>query len=71
MVEGFSALDLCSDGQVVRMWVRTPTVIMVHMSLSKTLYHNCFSPSRSKWIPVRAELVVVFDWPYMRCNGNN
>ena len=28
------------------------------VSLSKTLYHNCFSPPRSKWVPVRAELVV-------------
>ena len=35
--------------------------ICVLMSLSKTLYHNCFSPPRSNWVPVRAELVVVFD----------
>ena len=35
--------------------------IAVLIFLSKTLYHNCFSPPRSKWVPVRAELVVVFD----------
>ena len=58
MAEWFSASDLCSDGRVVRMWVRIPTMVL--MSLSKTLYHNCFSPPRSKWVPVRAELVVVF-----------
>ena len=58
MVERFSASDLCSDGWVVRMWVRIPTATVVLVSLSKTLYHNCFSPPRSKWVPVRAELVV-------------
>ena len=26
-----------------------------------TLPYNSFSPPRSKWVPVRAELVVVFD----------
>ena len=36
----FSASDLCSDGRVIRMWVRIPTATMVLMSLSKTLYHN-------------------------------
>ena len=61
MVERFSAFDLCSDSRVVRMWVRTPTTTVALMSLSKTVYHNCFSPPRSKWVPVRAELVVVFD----------
>ena len=40
MAERFSALDLCSDGWVVRMWVRSPTATVVLMSLSKTLYHN-------------------------------
>ena len=63
MAERFSALDLCSDGRVVRMWVRTPTATVVLMSLSKILYHNCFSPLGSKWVPVRAELVVVIDYP--------
>ena len=37
MAEGFSALDLCSDGRVVRMWVRTASATIVLMSLSKTL----------------------------------
>ena len=58
---GSSASDLCCDGQVVRMWVKILAVTMVLVFLSKTLYHNCFSPPRSKWVPVRAELVVVFD----------
>ena len=66
MAERFSASDLCSDGRIVRMWVRIPTTTVVLMSLSKTCHHNCFSPPRSKWAPVRAELVVVFDEPYMR-----
>ena len=57
----FSASDLCSDGRVVRMWVRILAATTVLVSFSKTLYHNCFSPPRSKWVPVRAELVVVFD----------
>ena len=43
----FSASDLCSDGWVVRMWDRTPTATVVLVSLSKTLYHNWFSPPRS------------------------
>ena len=43
------------------MWVRTPTTTVVLMSLSETLYHNCFSLPRSKWVPLKAELVVVFD----------
>ena len=46
-----SALDLSTDGWVVRMWVRIPTATVVLMSLSKTLNHNCFSPPRSKWVP--------------------
>ena len=61
MAERFNASDLCSDGRVVRMWVRILAATTVLVSLSKTLYHNCFSPPRSKWVPVRAELVVVFD----------
>ena len=47
MIEWFSASDLCSDGRVVRMWVRILAATMVLVSLSKTLYHNCFSPPRS------------------------
>ena len=39
------------------MLTETLTATVVLMSLSKTLYHNCFSPPRSKWVPVRAELV--------------
>ena len=70
MAERFSASDLCSDGWVVGMWVRIPAATVVLVSLSKTLYHNCFSPPRSKWVPVRAELVVVFDEPSMRQNGS-
>ena len=48
VAERFSASDLCSDGRVARMCFRTPTATVVLMSLSKTLYHNCFSPPRSK-----------------------
>ena len=60
MAEWFGASDLCSGGQVVRMWVRILAVTVVLVSLSKTLnYHNCSSPPRGKWIPVMAELVVV------------
>ena len=43
----FSASDL-SDGRVVRMLVQIQTTNTVLISLSKTLYHNCFSPPRSK-----------------------
>ena len=56
VAERFSALDLCSDGRVVRMWVRIPAATVVLMSLSKTLYHNWFSPPGSKWVPVRAAI---------------
>ena len=70
MVERFSALDLCSDNRVIRMWVRILAATMVLVSFSKTYYHNCFSPPSSKWVPVRAELVVVFDSPMCR-NGSN
>ena len=55
LAERFSASDLRSDGS------NPDCNHMVLMSLSKTLYHNCFSPHRSKWVPVRAELVVEFD----------
>ena len=40
--------------------VRILTMTMVLMSLIKMLYHNCFTLPWSKWVPVRAELVVVF-----------
>ena len=60
MVEQFSASDLCSDGWVVRMWVRFLAATMVLVSFSKTHYHTCFSPPRSKWVSVRAEFVVVW-----------
>ena len=49
--------DSYSDRWVVRMWVWILTTSVVLMSLSKTLCHDCFSPPRSKWVPVRAELV--------------
>ena len=50
MAERFSASDLCFVGS-------NPGCD----HLSKTLYRNCFSPPRIKLVPVRAELVVVFD----------
>ena len=56
MAERFSASDLCSDGRVFRMWVRILAATMVFMSLSNTLYHNCFSsprraePSNCVWL---------------------
>ena len=31
------------------------------LSLNTTLDHNCVSPPRSKWVPVRAEMVIVFE----------
>ena len=36
-----------------RVWVVTL------VSLSKTLNYNYFSPPRGKWVPVRAEMVLV------------
>ena len=47
LAERFSASDLCSDGWVVRMWVRILAVTVVLVSLSKTLNYNCFSLPRS------------------------
>ena len=49
-----NSLPDSSSGVSSRMWVRIPAVTLV--SLSKTLNHNCFSPPRVKWVPVRAEL---------------
>ena len=59
VAERRSSLPDSSSGVSSRMWVRIPAVTLV--SLSKTLYHNCFSSPRRKWVPVRAELVIVFD----------
>ena len=59
MAERFCASNLCSDGWVVRMWVWILPVTIVLVSLSKILYHNYFSPPSRKWIPVRAEFVLV------------
>ena len=42
-----------------RVWVQIPVVTLV--SLSKALNYNCFSPPRGKWVPVRAEMVLVID----------
>ena len=50
MAERFRASDLCSDGRVVRMRVRILAATMVLVPLSKTLYHDCFPPPRSKWV---------------------
>ena len=62
MSERFSASDLCSDSRVVRMWVRILAATMVLVSLSKTLYCNCFSSPRSiNGYLVRVEIVIVFD----------
>ena len=47
MAERFSASDLCSDGRVIRMWVRILAANMVLVSVSKTLDCNCFSSPRS------------------------
>ena len=44
---GLSALDLCPDGWVVRMWVPILAMTVVLVSLSKTLYRTCFCPPRS------------------------
>ena len=40
-------------------YVQIPVVTPVY--LSKTLPYNCFSPPRGKWVPVRAEMVLVID----------
>ena len=47
MAERFSASDLCSDGCVVWMWVWILAATVVLVSLSKTLYCNCFSSPSS------------------------
>ena len=39
--------------------VQIPVATLV--SLSKTLNYYCFSPPRGKWVPVRAEMVLVVD----------
>ena len=43
MVEWFSALDLSSDGRVVRMWVRILAATMALVFLSKVLYRPLLS----------------------------
>ena len=43
IAERLRSSDLCSDGSVVRMWVQILAATMVMVSLSKTLYCNCFS----------------------------
>ena len=50
MAERFSASDMCSDGWVIRMRVRILAATVVLVSLSKTLYHNCFSSPREKMV---------------------
>ena len=46
------------DGWVVGMWVRILAATVVLVSLSKTLYCNCFSSPRSiNGVPVRIEMV--------------
>ncbi len=55
----FSELDSSSGGRVIRVWVRIPVMTLV--SLSKPLYYNCFSSPRGKWVPARAEMVLVID----------
>ena len=49
--------DKSSDASVQQSVGRIPVVTLV--SLSKTLNYNCFSPPRGKWVPVRAEMVLV------------
>ena len=39
------------DGRVVRMWFPIVAVTVVLCVLHKTLYQNCYSPPRSKWVP--------------------
>ena len=39
----------------------SPHIIIIIIIIVVLEKHNCFSPPRSKWVPVRAELVVVFD----------
>ena len=65
MAERFSALDLCSEGRVIRMWVQILAVTVVLVSLmSKTLYCAVLlSNQECKWVPVRVEMVIVFDQP--------
>ena len=60
MAERFSASDLCSDGRVVRMWVRIPIVNVMLVSPSETLNYNCLGlfTQECKWGPVRAEMVI-------------
>ena len=55
MAEWLSASDLCSHGSRQNVGSNLDwTVVLV-------FYHNYFSPPRSKWVPVRGELLDVFD----------
>ena len=48
------------------------TVVLMSLSkMSKTLYHNCFSPPRSKWVPVMAKVGRYVWYSPMRRNGSN
>ncbi len=49
------AQDLAA--KVIRVWVQISVMTLVF--LSNTLYYNCFSSPRSKWVPVSAEMVLV------------
>ena len=60
MAERFSASDLCSDGRVIRMWVRILATTVVPGSLSKILYHT-FSAPRSTCVPARVDVDIVFE----------
>ena len=49
-----------------RVWVRIPVVTLVSLSTCVTCvtcvhFRIIFSPPRGKWVPVRAELVLVMD----------
>ena len=59
MADFLRALNYSSDGGVIRVLVRIPVMKLV--SLSKTLHYNWFSPPNGKWVPVRAEIVIVID----------
>ena len=62
IAERFSASDCRSDGWVVLMWVWILAATVVLVSLSKTLYCDCFSsPREYKWVPARVEVDIVFE----------
>ncbi len=57
MAERFSASDSSSGG--IKEWVRIP--IMTLLFLSKTLNYKLLQSPSGKWVPVRAEMVLVID----------